>query len=69
MHRWEVFKKNELAFYSKRDDGQTSDLFWAIGTIQKCLDCPKMRIIPNRKELATVEVELVDPVRYQKVLS
>jgi hypothetical protein len=56
-HTWILAARNILASFSKRDDGQTPDNFYAAGDIDRCVVCGDYRIRPYRPDLRAVAVE------------
>lgn len=53
-----VIAIDAIAYYSKRDDGQTDDAQFFAGTVKKCRYCDRLIFHPKGDGLAPVEVDL-----------
>lgn len=62
QHSWVAFIENALGVFSKRDDCQTPDEFWAKGSVSTCMEreCPALYFTPHNHELMPVECVLID---------
>lgn len=59
-HQWQKYLPLAKGYYSKRDDGQTNDVFWYEGAVDTCLNmgCETFLFKPFGSGLVSVECEL-----------